>query len=91
MRVEPVEIYSDKTNGAVMRHPGRTFPGILIQGDNLHDMCLRTDRLCADLRPQIDAAAYAELNRLRNTLWAYLSHYRDALVEHGIKLPYSDQ
>jgi Family of unknown function (DUF6959) len=31
MHVEPVEIYSDQTNAAIMRHPGRRFPGVLIQ------------------------------------------------------------
>lgn len=36
MRVEPVEIYSDATNAAVMRHPGRHVPGFLIQGDSLY-------------------------------------------------------
>jgi hypothetical protein len=32
MHVEKVEIYSDKTNSAVLRHPARKFPGVLIQG-----------------------------------------------------------
>ena len=38
MHVESVEIYSDATNAAVMRHPGRRFPGMLIQGDTLHSL-----------------------------------------------------
>ena len=32
MHTELVEIYSDESNMAVMRHPGRRFPGVLIQG-----------------------------------------------------------
>jgi hypothetical protein len=43
MHVEPVEIYSDTTNAAVMRHPGRHFPGLLIQGDSLYGLCGRAD------------------------------------------------
>jgi hypothetical protein len=35
MHIEPVEIYSDASNAAVMRHPGRRFPGVLLQGDTL--------------------------------------------------------
>jgi len=35
MRTENVEILSDRTNTAVMRHPGRRFPGVLVQGDSL--------------------------------------------------------
>ena len=36
VRTELVEIYSDKTNAAVLRHPGRHFPGVLVQGDDLY-------------------------------------------------------
>lgn len=43
MHVEPVEIYSDLSNGAIMRHPGRRFPGVLIQGDSLYLLCDRLD------------------------------------------------
>jgi hypothetical protein len=31
MRSEMVEIFSDQTNAAVMRHPGRAFPGVLVR------------------------------------------------------------
>src|SRR5262245_1747536 len=39
MHVEQVEIYSDVSNAAVMRHPGRRFPGVLVQGDTLYTLC----------------------------------------------------
>jgi len=35
MKKEKVEIYSDTSNYAVMRHPNRRYPGSLIQGDSL--------------------------------------------------------
>ena len=35
MKKEEVEIYADTSDFAVMRHPGRKFPGSLIQGDSL--------------------------------------------------------
>jgi len=44
MRVEPVEIYSDEPNHAVLRHPGRRFPGALIQGDSLYVLCRQADK-----------------------------------------------
>ncbi len=43
MRKESVEIYSDETNGPVMRHPGRTYPGVLVQGDTLYSLFKGTD------------------------------------------------
>jgi hypothetical protein len=47
MRIEPVEIYSDAFNGAVIRHRGRRFPGTLIQGDTLFSLCFKADEICA--------------------------------------------
>lgn len=91
MRTENVEIYSDASNAAVMRHPGRRFPGILIQGDTLHILCKQADLACPAARDVIGEEQYEELNELRNTLWGRLNHYKVVLTEHGIPLPFSDQ
>ena len=90
MRKEPVEILSDATNSAVMRHPGRRFPGVLIQGDSLSEMCKKVDRICVHARNQLSPDAYAELNELRNDLWGYLTHYKAVLSDHAIQLPFSE-
>jgi hypothetical protein len=89
MRVENVEIFSDKTNAAVIRHPSRHFPGVLLQGDNLYALCQRADLACKEIGR--GSAGYDEVNKLRNTLWSYLSHYKATLTEHGIKLPFFEQ
>jgi hypothetical protein len=91
MHVEFVEIYSDASNGAVMRHPGRRFPGILVQGDTLSGLCSKADRLCANGQRQLDAEDYLELNDLRNHLWRFLLHYKMVLGEHNIPLPFADR
>jgi hypothetical protein len=88
MHIEQVEIFSDATNAAVMRHPERVFPGFLIQGDTLSNLCKQADRMCDNIGQQADA--YEEADDLRNTLYAYLNHYRAILVEHGMKLPFYD-
>jgi len=90
MHVEPVEIYSDATNAAVMRHPGRKVPGLLLQGDTLSEMCHRADRACSSGKAVLDEEDYLELNDLRNHLWELLNHYKSVLTEHGIPLPFSD-
>lgn len=90
MRNENVEIYSDQTNAAIMRHPGRRFPGVLIQGDSLYALCARADRACAAAKSQLDPQAYGEINALRNGLWDYLTHYKVVLGEHQIPLPFSE-
>ncbi|PWR23599.1 DUF6959 family protein [Zavarzinia compransoris] len=89
MRTENVEILSDQTNAAIVRHPGRAFPGVLVQGDSLHALCQRADSACKEVgrgKPGFD-----ELNDLRNALWFYLNHYKATLMEHGIALPFSEQ
>ena len=88
MRTENVEIFSDATNAAVMRHPSRAFPGILVQGDSLHIMCKEADRAC-QLVGQ-GAPGFEEVNDLRNTLWEYLNHYKVTLIKHSLKFPFSD-
>lgn len=91
MRVEPVEIYSDRSNAAIMRHPGRNFPGVLVQGDTLWTLASRADWLCKNVRGRISAEAYQELNDLRNALQSFLSHYKETLTSHGMRLPFVEQ
>lgn len=89
MRIENVEIYSDRTNAIVLRHPGRVFPGALIQGDTLYGLCQRADLACQEIGR--GAPGYDSANDLRNALWGLLNHYKAALAEHGIPLPFSEQ
>lgn len=85
MRTEAVEIYSDETNRAVMRHPGRKFPGVLIQGDTLFALCAMADEACAKVESN------RELDSLRNALSDLLLHYKIVLGEHEIRLPFDDK
>jgi hypothetical protein len=87
MRVDSVEIYSDETNAAVMRHPGRHFPGLLLQGDTLHSLCKSADAMCDAMARS--SPGFPEANEIRNRLWSYLNHYKDALDTHGLPLPFS--
>ena len=88
MRIESVEIFSDQTNAAVMRHPGRAFPGVLVQGDSLYSLCCRADVVCKAMGR--DSPGYEEANDLRNALWSYMNHYKAILVAHEMKLPFSE-
>ena len=88
MGIEQVEIYSDTTNCAVMRHPGRRFPGALVQGDSLYILCASADRACAAIWAEDPGRAFDEMNRLRNSLWERLIHYKQILDEHEIPLPF---
>jgi hypothetical protein len=88
MRLESVEIYSDATNAAVMRHPGRRFPGLLMQGDTLHALCKSADEMCQAIGR--GSAGFDEANEIRNRLWDFLNHYKATLDSHGLPLPFSN-
>ena len=90
MKIEPVEIYSDASNFAVMRHPGRRFPGALIQGDSLHLLCTTAEAAENALQSGNAAAAGDYLNELSGALRARLDHYVQVLGEHDQNLPFND-
>ena len=90
MRTEVVGIYSDQSNAAILRHPGRKFPGVLVQGDTLHSLCLRADEACEGAKGLLQSDAYDELDDLRNNLRSLLNHYKTVLVEHQLPLPFRD-
>ena len=73
MYTATVEIFSDQTNAAVIRHPERRFPGILIQGDSLHILCQQADIACSGAKQLLSPDAYDDLNDLRNKLWSYIT------------------
>src|SRR5438477_452947 len=79
MRRDTLEIYSDATSAAVLRHPGRRFPGILVQGDTLYALCAAADASCKASQGRLGEEEYLELNELRNRLWDLLNHYKQVL------------
>lgn len=91
MRIEEIEIHSDQTNAAIMRHPGRRFPGLLIQGDTLFSLWWQADRACAVAHGRLTEDEYHEIEELRDRLRAYLDHYKRVLEEHQIQLPFSSE
>lgn len=90
MRTELVEIYSDTSNAVIMRHPGRNFPGVLMQGDTLYSMCQSADHIFSAAGGSSSEDLRDELNELRNHLWTLLNHYKQVLAEHAIQLPFSE-
>lgn len=88
MRTEAVEIYSDAINAAVIRHPGRKFPGMLIQGDTLHSL----SRMAADALAgaERDSDQWYDLKDLTEALQSRVDHYTKVMREHGLELPFFD-
>ncbi|GAB2199462.1 DUF6959 family protein [Sessilibacter sp. MAH4] len=91
MKKEEVEIFSDATNQAVMKHPERNYPGVLIQGDTLYSICKDLDEVYQEIKAGNVVEAFEELNEIRNSMWERLNHYKAVLGEHDIELPFSEQ
>lgn len=89
MKIEQVEIYSDASNFAVMRHPGRKYPGSLIQGDSLSILVQEAKDLCAAIESSGDEELIALAQMHLDKLEGRLATYEKALLEHGIELPYT--
>ncbi|MCX5411262.1 hypothetical protein [Streptomyces sp. NBC_00059] len=83
-----VELFTDGGNDAVVRLPGRHFPGVLIQGDTLRI-------LQADLAELAGLCAAGDLEQarrvaslLQDDLGAKLRRCSEALEAHGIRRPF---
>jgi hypothetical protein len=87
---ETVEIYSDRTNAVVLRHPSRKLPGVLVQGDSLYALFQHADELCASGKSALAEDAYQALTELRDGLLAYLDHYKTVLDEHKLPMPFGE-
>ncbi|WP_406369361.1 hypothetical protein OG788_05660 [Streptomyces sp. NBC_00647] len=86
-RIE-AELFSDGGNDAVVRMPGRRFPGVLVQGDSLHI-------LRGDMAEVVESCERGDLEEARGSaglllmhLDALLARYEAALGEHEIPRPY---
>jgi hypothetical protein len=88
MRELLVELYSEPTNNAVMRIPGRKFPGVLVQGDSLRTLYLAADAVWRRAVKQGDNALTDEALTLRESLLEMIGGYEMVLAENQLPLPY---
>lgn len=86
-RVE-VELFTDGGNDAVVRLPGRRFPGVLVQGDSLNTLRARVSEL-------VDLCSAGEVEEAKVTaallladMDTLLKRYTEALRAHGMRLPF---
>ncbi len=86
MRTELVEIYSDAVNAAIMRHPGRRFPGMLIQGDSLYIFSQNVAEALACAEPKSDQ--WYVLKELAEGLQSRVDLYVEVMREHNLELPF---
>ena len=81
MTKQEVEIYSEAVNAAVVRTPGRRFPGVIVQGDTLANLSGLAEAVAAE-------CASEEAKELAGLLDGFREHYERVMSEHGLDLPY---
>ena len=87
-RIE-VELFSDAGNNAIVRMPGRAFPGIVVQGDTLSTWRQRLADIAAALRTDpADGETLDELDYFVSEMSELLGRYEDLLAAHGLRRPY---
>ncbi len=87
MHIEPVEIYSDSTNAAILRHPSRRYPGCLIQGDTLYSLMRTLEDVQASGSSLTEDAADGLADVIEH-LRKLIEHYKTVLNNHNIELPF---
>ncbi|WP_370366073.1 hypothetical protein [Catenulispora sp. GP43] len=86
-RVE-ADLFTDGGNNAVVRLPGRRFPGVLIQGDSLSGLRRDVVEIRDALRAGDTAEALEAAEFLVEDLDGLLLRYTDALERHGLRRPF---
>ena len=88
METMPLDVYSSERNLAVVTPPGRRFPGIVIQGDTLHELFVAAGKAEELVRRTGDRELAGWVEKLRAEIGALHAHYERVMVEHGVRLPY---
>lgn len=88
MNEVPMELFSDEGNNAVLRLPGRQYPGVLIQGDTLHGLVERLSEAISALERKEFAEAEEVIRHLEVEFREVQSRYESAVRRGGVPLPY---
>ncbi|MDB5384927.1 MAG: hypothetical protein JWM11_573 [Planctomycetaceae bacterium] len=88
MERKELEVFSEECNYGIVRMPGRSFPGCVVQGDSLSIMLRCAERAhemaCVTGNPDL----IDEIEDLKVSLEDRLQHYEHVLKAHKMDLPY---
>lgn len=89
MERKELEVFSEECNYAIVRMPGRQFPGCVVQGDSLRILLRCAERAAAMASRTGIVELIEEIQELKESLEDRLLHYGHVLKAHGMDLPYS--
>lgn len=79
---------SQPTNYAVVHLPGRSFPGVVVQGDSLHEIVKDLGVMARLLSSGNLEALAMEIEAMQTQLSDVLANYEQVCSARGIELPY---
>jgi hypothetical protein len=88
-RAAQLEMWSEQVNSAVVRIPGRRFPGVVIQGDSLSILLDLAMYVTEHLPPSADSELRGAADELAQKLLDHVRSYECVLSARGVSLPYS--
>lgn len=83
-----LEVYGTASNAAVVRVPGRRFPGVVVQGDTLATLLESAGEIASRAAYTSDDELLGAAEGLRDQLASLVSQYEGVMDEHGLGLPY---
>jgi hypothetical protein len=84
-----VELFTDGGNNAVVRMPGRRFPGVVIQGDTLSNLWSMASNALEQQRASRSDVSLDQLEMIVDDLNDMLRRYENALDRAGLPRPYT--
>jgi len=88
MERKDVEVFAEASNYAIVRMPGRQFPGYVVQGDSLSILCSLAGLIHRNVTRLGDDELADDAAELLGFLEDRLKHYEQVLAENKIELPY---
>lgn len=89
MERQDIEVFSDGSNIAVVRMPGRRFPGCVIQGDSLCILLHRVQEVRALAQTVGNQELIESIAEVESLLADRLDHYESVLKANGLAVPYT--
>lgn len=83
-----MEVFGQEVNAPVMKMPSRKYPGILVQGDSLHNMLSLVRAAGAALAAGNSQEAKDTLEEVGELIAGYDMVYRKVLAENGLTPPF---
>lgn len=88
MERKEIEVFTELSNFAIVRMPGRSYPGCVIQGDSLSILLRAAERAVELASTTQNQELIDEIESLKDDLAARLDHYGQVIQAHGFHLPY---